>query len=83
MDEVDRPACVRQGRQEQRRSGSGGALAPSAPTHRQSFFAIEPLGSLPVLNEAFPAQQDVHTPVAEAPALGRQLGHRRKRVRTG
>ena len=66
VDEVDRPACVRQGRQKQRRSASGGPLAPSAPSHRQPFFAIEPLGSLPVLNEAFPAQQDVQTPVAEA-----------------
>src|SRR5215218_8878302 len=40
---VDRPACVRQGRQEQRRSGSGGALAAPSTSHRQPFFAIEPL----------------------------------------
>ena len=74
MKSIDQRAFGRAGK-------SSGARRPvarlraSPPPHRQPFLAIEPLGSLAVHDQPFPAQQDVQTPVAEAAALGCKLPH--------
>jgi len=55
------------------------ASVPSC-ANRQPFLAVDPLGLLAVDHDAVPAKQDVQSPVAEPPALLRQLTQTRPQV---
>jgi len=73
VNEVQAPALV--GERQHRRGGPRANGAPSAlpAPDRQPFFAIEPLSPLAVDRDAVAAEQDVQPPIAEPPALLRQL----------
>jgi len=70
--EVQAPALVRSIRQRHRRPRAGGALAATAPAHRQALLAVEPEELLLVHADAFTLKQDAQPPVAEAATLCRQ-----------
>lgn len=92
-DEVQAPALIGPVRQRHRRPRAGGALAATAPAHRQGLLAVEPEELLLVHADAFTLQQDAEPPVAEAALLRRQpsqplahvrvtrLGHATHRLR--
>src|SRR5215211_916317 len=75
VDEVNRPAGIRAGDPDERRSRAGGPLTtPPTPDH-EPLLAIEALRSLAVEDQPLPAQQNVQAPVAEPAAFGGKLPH--------
>ncbi len=80
VHEVQAPALV--GERQHRRGRPCANRAPSSLPARdcQPFLAVEPLDLLAVDRDAVPAQQDVQTPMAEPPALLRQLTQTRPQV---
>ena len=73
VHEIDGPARVRQGVDEDRRPGPRRLLAPLPPAHRRLFFALEPLGLLAVHHEVLRAQQHVERAAAEPSAFACHL----------
>ncbi len=73
MDEVERPALVRQGYHRSWCSGPDSPFAASSSADNQTFLDIEPLRLLAIDHQALAAQQDVQAPVTKPPPLVRQL----------
>jgi hypothetical protein len=73
VDEVNGPACIRPGLDQDRGSRADRPLAAAPPAHAQALLAIEALGLLVVQPLALAPQQDVKASIAEAPALGREF----------
>ena len=81
MDEVERPACVGPGLDQDRRACSDRPAPGSALADRQSFLPVEPVDAIDAGGLALPPQQNEQPPVAEPAALigklaqtGAQLG---------
>jgi hypothetical protein len=68
-DEVERPAIVWPLWDEHRRPRAQGPLAATSSTDHEAFFAIQPEQAFVVHLEALSSEQNVQSPVAEAPAL--------------
>jgi hypothetical protein len=73
VDEVQAPALVGERRHRCRRPRACGATSVLPTTHRQTLFAVEPLGLLAINRDAVAAKQDVQPSITEPPALLRQL----------
>ena len=81
VDEIERPARVGLGFDQDRRPHPHGASTRPTLAHRQTFLAIEPVDAILARRLALLPQQNEQPPVAEAPALvgqfvqpGSQLG---------
>ena len=70
--EVHRPDLIRPGREEQRLAFDADATTTPAAAHGQPSLPIEAIDALVVDLDAFPTQQGVKPPIAEAPTLRRQ-----------
>ena len=73
--EVQRPALVRSRGQRQGYASSGGNPLAQAPSHHQTFQAVQPVYALVVDLVAFPPEQDVQSTVAVPRPLSRQSKH--------
>ena len=69
VDEVERPAGVDPGLDQDRRTGSNRPPPGSALADRQPFLPIEPVDAVDAGRLALPPQQDEQPPVAEPAAL--------------
>lgn len=70
-DEVEAPAMVRRGGQQDRPPRSHRPLAPASSTYRQAFLTVDPEDLLGVRTKAFAFQQDAQPAIAEpAPFTG-------------
>ncbi len=73
VHEIERPALVRRRGQRDRRPHAQGTFAPAAAPDHQPFRLVEPINALAVHDMPLAPQQYVKPPIAEAPALVRQL----------
>lgn len=73
VQEIQRPLLIRTVRQDRATAPQPHHGLAATPTHREAFFAIEPLDPLVVDDDPFPAQQDLEAPVAKAWASFSQL----------
>ena len=71
--EIQRPALVRSLRQRHRSPRAQGSLAAATAADLKALLGIKPPQLLVVHVRAFPAKQNLQTPIAEAPADRRQL----------
>ncbi len=69
VDEVERPACVDPGLDQDRRPRSHRPAPGSALAHRQSFLAVEAIDAVDARRLALPPQQDEQPSVAETATL--------------
>src|SRR5579883_3464587 len=67
MHEVQGPASIDLGLDQDRRSRANGPSPGTAAAHRQPFLTIEPVDPVAAGGLAFSAQQDEEAPVAEPP----------------
>ena len=72
-EEVEAPALIGSLRQCQRRPGSERPLSATATANLEPFIAIQPAELLVVHADALTSQENMETPITEAPAGGCQI----------